>query len=157
MECLKRSKNYLLNNMEERVNILYSRSAYGNDKPHMSKEQNEEFKFPCSYVTYKDGSMKCLFSKTNNNGHFGVSKVIWSNGGASSPVIDEAGEYGLTNFSYAIIDEPENLPFIQKAMLNPKFIELMSFSDGTTGVGRHRYNKKAISLFRKDWWKEYQY
>lgn len=151
----KEFEKLLAKDGEEKVNALFSRSAYGNDKPHMSKEQNDEFKYPCSYVTYKDGSMKCLFSKTNTNGHFGIPKVIWSNGGASSPVVDNIGEYGLTNFSYAIIDEPKNLPFIQKAMLNPDFMELMSFSDGITGVGRHRYNFKAISLFRKDFWKEF--
>lgn len=27
--------------------------------------------------------------------------------------------------------------------------------DNVTGVGRHRYNKKAILLFRKDFWKEF--
>jgi hypothetical protein len=96
--------------------------------------------------------MKLRYSSTNTKGHFGIPKVIFSNGGASCPVVDTNGEYAMTQFAYAIIDEPKNLPFIQKAMLNPEFWKLMSFSDGTTGVGRHRYNYKAISLFRKDFW-----
>jgi hypothetical protein len=151
----KEFEKLLAKNDDDKIVTLFSRSAYGNDKVHMNKEENETFKYPCSYVTYKDGSMKCLYSNTNQNGHFGIPKVIWSNGGASSPVVDENGKYGLTNFSYAIVDEPKNLPFIQKAMLTPEFMKLMSFSDGITGVGRHRYNFKAISLFRKDFWKEF--
>jgi len=140
---------------EEKVNILYSRSAYGNDKPHMSKEQKEEFKYPCIYYTYKDGSYKLFYSNTNNNGHFGTAKIIWSDGGASTPIIDENGEFGVMNFACSIIDDIKNLPFIQKAMLHPDFLKLMSFSDGYSGVGGQRYNRKVISTFRKDFWKEF--
>jgi hypothetical protein len=135
---------------EERVNTLFSRSAYGNDKPNMSKEQTEEYKYPCVYLTYKDGSVKYMYSNINTKGHFGIPKVIFSNG-ISTPIIDINGEYGLTNFSYAIVDESKNLERIKEAMLSPEFIKLMSFSDGMTGTG-HRYNYKAISLFRKDFW-----
>ena len=138
---------------EESVNILYSRSDYGTDKSHVNKEQTEEFKYPCVYLTYKDGSVKFWYSSTNQNGHFGIPKIIFSNGSASIPVIDETGEYAITQFAYAIIDEPKNFSFIKKAMLHPDFLKLMSFSDGTTGVGRHRYNYKVMKLFRKDFWK----
>ena len=65
------------------------------------------------------------------------------------------GKYGITEFSYAIIDDVENLEIIKKAMLNQEFLDLMSMTDGVTGVGRHRYNRKAISTFRKDFWKEF--
>lgn len=140
---------------EEKVLILHSFSDYETRKPHVSKEQTEEFKHPVVYVTYKDGSVNFMYSNTQEKGHFGIPKVIWSNGGATTPIIDENGDYALTQFSYAIVDEPKNLPFIQKAMLTSEFMKLMSFADGVTGVGRHRYNKKAISLFRKDFWKEF--
>ena len=137
---------------EETVKILYSRSAYGNDKPNMSKEQTEEFKYPCVYYTYKDGSMRLYYSNTNNNGHFGIAKVIWSQGGASSPVVDANGEYGVMNFACSIVDNVQNLERIKQAMLTPEFMKLMSFTDGTAGVGGQRYNSKVIATFRKDFW-----
>lgn len=141
---------------KEKVQILYSRSNYGNDKKkQMSKTQTHEHIYPCIYLTYKDGSYQLWYSNTNKKGHFGIPKVIWSNGGASNPIVDINGEFGVMNFACSIVDEPKNLPFIQKAMLHPDFLKLMSFADGVTGVGRHRYNKKAISLFRKDFWKEF--
>lgn len=102
-------------------------------------------------MTYKDGSINLWYSNTNKNGHYGIPKVIWSNGSASTPIVDENGDYALTEFAYAIIDEPKNLQFIQKAMLHPDFIKMMSFADGLS----HRYNQKIISLFRKDFWKEF--
>lgn len=150
----KEFERFIAKDDEEKVNVLYN-CAYHIQKDYVSKEQTEEFKFPVVYVTYKDGSINLRYSNTNEHGHYGLSKVIFSNG-ISCPYIDENGVYAMTQFAYAIIDEPKNLPFIQKAMLNPDFIKLMSFSDGVTGTG-HRYNRNVIALFRKDWWKEYQY
>jgi hypothetical protein len=135
---------------DEKVNVLYN-CKYHIQKEYVSKEQNEEFKYPVVYVTYKDGSMNLRYSNTKEHGHFGVSKIIFSNGGASHPVIDENGDYAMTQFAYAIVDVPKNLPFIQKAMLNPEFIKLMSFSQGV----KHRYNHTVIATFKKDFWKEF--
>jgi hypothetical protein len=133
---------------EETVKILYSRSAYGNDKPNMSKEQTEEFKYPCIYYTYKDGTSKLFYSNTNQNGHFGIPKVIWSQG-ISMPIVDTNGEYGVMNFACSIVDDVQNLERIKQAMLTPEFIKLMSYSNGISG---QRYDNKAIALFRKDFW-----
>src|SRR5690606_15980395 len=128
----KEFEKLVAKNNEEKVNILYSRSAYGNDKPHMSKDQTSEFKYPCIYYTYKDASTQLRYSSTNKNGHFGIPKIIWSQG-ISTPIVDENGEYGVMNFACSITDEPKNLPFIQKAMLHPDFIKLMLFSNGISG------------------------
>ena len=140
---------------EERVVLLADSSYHTQRIEQMSKEQTEEFKHPCVYTTIANGSINFWYSSTNQKGHFEMPKVIFSNG-ISHPLIDEKGDYAITEFAYAIVDEPKNLPLIQKAMLNQDFLKLMSFSDGVTGVGGQRYNRKAISLFRKDWWKEFQ-
>jgi hypothetical protein len=153
----KEFEKLIAKNGEESVNLLHSESDYAHRKEHISKEQSDEHKYPCVYLTYKDGSINFWYSNTNKKGHFGIPKVIFSNGSGTTPIVDECGKYGMSEYCFAIIDEPKNLPFIQKAMLNPNFIKLMSFSDGKTGVGMHKYNHKAIALFRKDWWKEYQY
>ena len=140
---------------EDRVEILHSFSDYETRKEYMSKEQTEEFKYPIIYTTIKDGTINLMYSNTNSKGHFGISKVIFTNGGATTPVVDENGEYAMTQFAYAIVDEPKNLPFIKKAMENPDFCKLMKYADGISSL--HRYNRKAISLFRKDFWKEFLY
>jgi len=149
----KEFENLIAKNNEDKVNILYSRSAYGNDKKHMSKIKMDIFIYPCVYYTYKDGTCRLYYSSTKDNGHFNIPKIIWSQGGASTPILDEDGEYGVMNFACSIIDEPKILKYIQKAMLSENFMKLMSYTDGTAGVGGQRYNNKVISLFKKDFWK----
>lgn len=86
-----------------------------------------------------------------NKGHFGNKKVIWANG-SSGVIIDNNGEYGLTQFSRAIVDDVENLYNIKKALESEKFIkEVMLFKNG---LG-HKYNNKVISMLKKDFWKEF--
>jgi hypothetical protein len=136
---------------EERVEVLYSRSAYGSDKKNISKEETEEFKYPCVYTITQKNDINLFYSNTNKNGHFKVPKVIWSNGLGTYPVVDVNGEYGLTQFSYGIIDEVENLDNIKNYLKNEKFVKLMSYVRFTN----HKYDYKVISTFKKDFWKEF--
>jgi hypothetical protein len=136
---------------EEKVELIYSRSAYGTDKKHVSNLNDNTFIYPCVYTTTKDGSINLKYSDTNGNGHFGVPKVIWSNGVQSSLIMDSEGQYGLTQFSYGITDTEENLNHIYEAMNSERFIKLMKFADGK----QHKYKYKVISTFRKDFWKEF--
>lgn len=94
-----------------------------------------------------------FYSNTNSNGHFGQPKVIWSNGRISSigNLIDSDGEYGLTQFSYAIVDSQENLDNIKLALDSVKYKNLME----DLAVGMLTVNYKILSLFRKDFWREF--
>ena len=92
----------------------------------MSRQKSEEFKYPCIY-TVKHGDGLSLWYSSIKKGHFDIPKIIWSNGRISSigSFIDKDGSYGLTQFSYAIIDSPENLSYIKKAFDNKDFRNLM--------------------------------
>jgi len=140
---------------EQSVDVIHDSSLYETRKNWMSRTQTEEFKYPCVYtITQRDGltffysSIK--HSKTEKRDMF-VPKVIWSNGLGTYPIIDLNGEYGLTQFSYAIIDDSSNLKNIQTALNNTKFIELMKY----VKFQNNKYNYKIISLFKKDFWKEF--
>lgn len=137
---------------DDRCQVYYSRSAYGTDKSHMSRERSNINIHPCVYTIQKDGTINLFWSNTNRNGHFSVPKVIWSNGKASIPIVDIDGKFGLTQFSYAIMDEKENLEGIRKAMNSDKFINMMKNCDMNDG---NRFNRKIIATFRKDFWKEF--
>ena len=138
---------------EDRVNVLYDRTLYGTDKPNMSTEKTEKFIYPCVYtITIRDG-IKFFYSsikhpKTEKKDMF-VSKVIWTNGLGTYPIIDLNGEYGLTQFAYAIVDDIPNLKNIETALNNPMFIKLMEY----VKFQNNKYNYKVISLFKKDFWK----
>ena len=142
------------NEGEERVKVLYDRTDYGSDKKNMSKEQTGKFQYPVIHAIKKDG-LNLLYSNTNENGHFGVPKVVFGRG-QSNTFIDFEGKYGLSQDVRAIVNAPENLDKINKALNNPRFIELSSYCCLiSTGMFIDRYNKDILALFRKDFWKEF--
>ena len=141
---------------EEKVDVLYDRTLYGTDKQNMSKEKTDKFIYPCVYTITKRDGIKLFYSsikhsKTEKKDMF-VPKVIWSNGLGTYPIVDVKGEYGLTQFSYAIVDTIHNLKHIEDALNNPKFIELMEY----VKFQDHKYNYKVISIFKKDFWKTFE-
>ena len=138
---------------EEKVEVLYSRTLYGNDKKWMSKTETEEHIYPCVYTVKSPdkGNELGIWYSNLNKGYFNVPKVIMASG-ASGVHIDKSGTYGIMNFGFGIADLPSNLSKIQKALLSEKFIrEVMGFKKSLGD----KYNKKIISMFRKDFWKEF--
>ena len=137
---------------EETIDVLYSRSDYGTDKKHMSKVRTEEYIYPCVSNVTKSGDIKLLYSNTKGNGHFGIPKLIC--GGASSGTnyfIDNDGDYGITQFSFGVIDEPENISLIKRVMESSVFNNIIkSIPNNSSAV-----NYKILSTFRKDFWKDF--
>jgi len=134
------------------VNMI-SNSSYHISIKYMSETETDEFKYPCISTVGKGCNyIKKWYSSTNKRGHFGLPKVIFSMGRSGSTLIDSIGEYGVTQFAFAIVDEHQHLKNIKKAMDSEKFINLMKSADS---VNSQRYNRKIISTFRKDFWKEF--
>ena len=146
-------KALIANESEEKVTVLHSFSNYETRKKWMSRESSDEFVYPCVYTVDYLSQPTFYYSNTNENGHFEIPKVIWSNGRISSvgSYVDETGEFGLTQFSYAIVDDVQNLPNIKKALDSTKFKKLMELC----AVGQLTINHKVISTFRKDFWREF--
>lgn len=142
-------KKLLAKEGEEKVNIIYD-SRYHHQKPHMSSTKTSEFKYPCIW-TIKSGDIVKLWYSNIDRGHFGTPKFIWGNGVCSSigNIIDYNGDYGLTEFAYAIIDDVENLKNIKKCFDSKEFQNLMKLAPNRN----NNYNRKVISLFKKDFWK----
>jgi hypothetical protein len=101
-------ENIIYNGVGDKVNILYSRSDYGSDKPHMNNKKTNEFKYPCIQNVNVNDNISCTwYSNTKSKGHFGIPKVIF--GRKSSGVFfDKTGDYGLSQDCAAIIDSNEN-------------------------------------------------
>lgn len=140
-----------LSNGDIKVNIIHSFSSYETRKSWVSKDQKNDFIYPCIYTITQKSGITNFFSNRNDNGHFGIPKVIWTNGLGTYPVIDQTGYYGLTQFAYGITDDIENLENIKKAMESERFIKMMEYSKFTN----NKYDYKIIRTFRKDFWKEF--
>jgi len=138
---------------DKHVDIIQSQSAYEIRKKWMSKEHTDIFKFPCIYTVNSKGQPSIRWSSTNEKGHFGIPKLIWSNGRITSvgSLIDKDGEYGLTQFSYAIADDSDKLELIKTAFDSPSFRNLME----ACAVGQLSINFKVLKTFKKDFYKDF--
>jgi hypothetical protein len=138
-------------NGEESVDVIHN-SQYHTQKSWMSKTKTEEFKYPCVY-TVNSKSEPSFFYSSKQHGQFDVPKLIWSNGRISSigSYVDINGDYGLTQFAYAIVDKPENLQKIKEVFDTKDFRNLMELC----AVGQLTVNYKVISIFKKDFWKTF--
>ena len=135
-----------------RVELLYSRSMYGTDKPNMQKEQDEEFCYPCLHTVSTIAGKYTLWYSNVKRDYFGTPKIVFVKGYQPGvPYLDLEGTYGLTQCVAAIKDSPEVLPIIAKAMDSDKFRGIMQKVQYTT----HAWDLNIIRMFRKDFWKEF--
>jgi hypothetical protein len=137
---------------EECINIIHDYSLYETRKKWMSRIKNDEYKYPCVYTVNSKNEITYYYS-SKQHGHYGIPKFIWSNGRISSigSYVDINGDYGLTQFAYAIVDEPNNLYKIKEVFDSKEFRDLMELC----AVGQLTVNYKVISIFKKDFWKEF--
>ena len=92
----------IANENEEKCKVLYSRSNYGADKKWISKVETEEFKYQVVHSTPKD-KHRYVWSNKNDNGFYGVKKVIFGESGIYNPIVDIDGKYAMSQGSMAII------------------------------------------------------
>ena len=142
----------LAKNDGERCPIMYDRTAYGADKKdRVSSKETPEFKYPCVHSTPKAG-IRYMYSKVNDRGHFGVSKVIFGESGIYKPVIDMEGKYGMTHGAMAIqVDNLEEATFISKVIESDKFDKVIQ----SCIFSSFRIDWNIFKEFKKDFWKEF--
>ena len=134
----------------ETCNIIYDRSAYETRKKWISKIQTNEFKYPCIHSTPKTGT-RYVYSKFDDKGHFGISKVIFGDSGINEPIIDMEGKYGMTHHAMGIeISSLEEGELLYKSLKSDKMKEFIrSCSYSTYGIDHNIFKG-----MKKHFWKE---
>tara|TARA_R110002074_G_scaffold383207_1_gene563419 strand:+ start:50 stop:1369 length:1320 start_codon:yes stop_codon:yes gene_type:complete len=140
---------YKITNNKNKIKLLHSESSYEPRKKWMSNEKNEEFKYECVYTINKKNILSLKYSKINTNGHFNITKLIFSNG--SGLYLDINGDYGLTQWASAIVDDINILRNINELFKNNKFTKIIK----AIQLNSSKYNIKVMKLFNKDFWKEF--
>jgi len=135
---------------EEKVNIL-ANSSYHHTRDYVINDRTDKNIYPCVYTVRSNNTPTFKWSSVNDKGHFDIPKVIFGNG-ASGVIIDIDGKYGMTKFAYAIVDYIENLENIKMTLESEYFIKKIMLFKNSLG---DKYNKKMISNFRKDFWKNF--
>ncbi len=150
--CIDDINKILAKDGEDTVDILYSRSNYGNDKAWMSREKDREYRYPCVHATNKKG-IKYLYSSTNKNGFFGTSKVIFGDSGVNcKSIIDMKGKYGLTEHAFGItVKSMQEAKKVKNALDSEKFTEILKACIWSNFAIEWR----VFKYFRKDFWKDF--
>ena len=134
-----------------KCNIMYNTPYHSVLKKQMSRTQNDEFKYPCIHTTPKTGP-RILYSKVNNKGHFGISKVIFGDSGISNPIIDMDGIYGMTEHSMGIqVSNNEEANNISNAIKTEKFGNIVKSCSFST----YQLDWRMFKEFKKDFWKDF--
>ena len=133
---------------DEKCNILYDRSKYGGEQKWTSSKQDDVFIYKIVHNTSKKG-VTFHYSSRNDNGHFGIPKVIFGDSGIHNSVLDINGEYGMTHHSMGIVDSKENLPMIKKAIDSPNFKDILKYCSWST----YQIDWRLFLYFKKDFWK----
>ncbi len=143
---------------DEKIELLYSRSLYGSDKSNTSAIENDEFRLPVIYG-YPLKGIKTIYSNIDK-GHFNINKVILIRASTNS-ILDIDGEYGLSQYAFAIVDTDENLKTIKKVVDSDDFKKLKAYFIGVVSQNTNAAIDapgnmfKIIKEFKKDFWKEF--
>jgi hypothetical protein len=143
----------LLPKGDEKRTAVINNSSYHHQRNFISDVKDNIFIYPCVYTVKSGDNLNLKWSSRNDRGHFGTPKLIWSNFRIKSAgsFIDKNGEYCMSEFSSAIVDDVDKLPIIKKAFDTKKFRDFME----DCSVSDMSINRKVISLFKKDFWKEF--
>ena len=141
--------------VENRVKVIVSYD-YEPRKEWMSDLETQENKYPCVYSIKSGGILNLKWSKINTKGHFGVSKIICGNGANPTFIKDFEGNYGMTQWAFGIIDDDiDNLSNIFSCLNSQGIKEVTRATKFVSTNGNPIIYPKIISLFKKDFWKNF--
>jgi hypothetical protein len=129
--------------------VIYDRSAYGSDLPHMSPEYRAgEFIYPVVHTMTRRGlGLWYSNTKTRGTGHFGKAKIILNFNEKLYPYLDYEGEYGMGQFSFGLpVTSKEQGEAIIRALLSPQFRAVIR----ATKWGAYQTDRRMFEYFRDD-------
>jgi hypothetical protein len=142
-------KDIIAQNKEDALEIIFH-FFHDTRQPYMSKERNDEFKYPCVHSMRKDGKISFYYS--NKKSDMFVPKVIVNGGGYPYPIVDMAGEYGMCQDVFGIkVDSLEYANLIKKAIETEPFQEVVKATKWST----FRIDHRMFKSLRKDFWKAF--
>jgi hypothetical protein len=134
------------------LRVIYDRSAYGSDLPHMSAEYRAgEFIYPVVHTMTRRGlGLWYSNTKTRGSGHFGKAKVILNFNEKLYPYLDYAGEFGMGQFSFGLpvasVAEGEAMV---RALNSPRFQAIVR----ATKWGAYQTDRRMFEYFKDGWWR----
>lgn len=140
----------IIDHIADSKRVIYDRSSYGSDLPHMSPEYRAgEFVYPVVHTMTRKG-LGLWYSNTNTRGHFGVAKVILNFNEKLYPYLDLSGDYGMGQFSFGLpVSSAEEGEAMMLALVSPQFRAMIK----ATKWGAYQTDRRMFEYFRDGWWK----
>lgn len=139
----------ILTDKSKGIEVLYDRSNYGTDMPHMRPNKDATHKYPVVHSMNRNGIVY-WYSNTKDRGHFGESKVLLNFNEKLYPVLDFQGKYGMAQFTFGIpVKTKSEGERVIKALESTKFKEIVK----ATKWGVFRTDWRMFSYFKPDFWK----
>jgi len=111
---------------QEPCRIIQSMSAYDPRRQWISTTESEEFKYPVIHSTPKSGT-RMVWSSRNDNGHYGISKVVFGDSGIYEAVVDLEGRYAMTQHAMAIqVSNLEEASRIKACLESESFKQILN-------------------------------
>jgi hypothetical protein len=145
----KEIKKLVINESENKIQIIHSESNYEVRRKWMSHTKTIKHIYPCVYSINKQNEISCKYSEITDKGHFNICKFIFTNG--SGFYCDKDGKYGLTQWASGIADTEKNLLLIENAFKTLKFNNIKK----AIQLDSSSYNIKVMKLFKKDFYNEF--
>jgi len=144
-------RDMLATTTDDACELLHSTSAYEPRQKWMSSTKTDEYRYPCVHSTPKKGPIY-QYSRVNDRGHFGVAKVIFGDSGITDPIVDGAGEYGMTHHAMAltIANEAEGVLLARSL----QHVDLFSVIDSCS-YSLYSMDWNMFRYFKKDFWRKY--
>jgi hypothetical protein len=144
----------LLSEKEEKVKVILD-SSYHTQRDFISDTQNDIYQYPVVYSVLSDGSVNLKYSSVNDRGHFGIPKLIFGNGANPTCFIDYNGEFGVTQYSFGVVDTIENLERIKDVITSDNFQKVNQATKYVATAGNPLVYPKILKTFRKNFWEEF--
>lgn len=131
--------------------VIFDRGAYGTDKTRdwTSQEQDSTFCFPLVHSTPKKGN-RFWYSSRNDNGHFGIPKVIFGDSGIHDVIVDSDGQYGMTQHAMAlpIINQDDGLR-AKEYLMSDEFQNILD----ACSWSNFQIDWRMFTYFKKGFWR----
>jgi hypothetical protein len=132
--------------------VIYDRSAYGSDLPHMSPECSAgEYIYPVVHTMTRRG-LGLWYSNTNTRGtgHFETPKIILNFNEKLYPYLDYAGEYGMGQFSFGLpVKSMEEGEAMMRVLTSQQFTAVIR----ATKWGAYQTDRRMFEYFIDGWWR----
>jgi hypothetical protein len=144
-------KKILVKDGEKTVDIMFSYQKHETRKPWMRQTQDKKHVYPCVHATSKTEPTKYWYSSKKSD--FFVPKVIFGDARhIHNAIVDDKGEYGITQHAMAIpISSKKEGERIKKALESEQFNEFLK----ACRWSNFQIDWRMFKCFKHDFWKEF--